>query len=106
MVLTKRLLGGIAIAWKLTLGEVDFLHSNRQLAVGIVTPHESAWMLGIVYARTYGREHRQLWDQLCLLKPWVFLWCQLDILIIFYMLKADKVVGLSMWVKRFRSFTL
>lgn len=65
MVSARRLSEGIVVAWKLSLGEVDFLHSNRQLAIGSITPpHGSAWMLGVVYASTCGQECRQLSDQL------------------------------------------
>lgn len=53
------LLGGMVVAWRLRFGEVDFLRSNRQLAVGIISPsHGLAWMLGVAYANNCGREHK------------------------------------------------
>ena len=53
MVPTIGLSFGIVVVWKLGLEKIDFFHSNRQIAFGIVTPTVGpSWLLGALYAGT------------------------------------------------------
>ena len=61
MIPSNGLSGGIIIAWKLVLGQVDFLHTNRQVAFGIISSGTGqAWTIAVVYASTCGIERRTL----------------------------------------------
>ena len=64
LILAVGLSGGIVIAWHKGIGDISFMHVNRQMALGVISTHnEPTWILGVVYASTSYIKQCNLWDQ-------------------------------------------
>ena len=57
-------LRGIIVAWAKNLGAIHFMHTNRQLALGVISiSNEPTWILGVIYASTSAFDRCQVWSQ-------------------------------------------
>ena len=53
------------ITWLKDLDQISFTHSDKQVAFSIISqPNRTPWLLGAVYASTYGLETRKFWAQI------------------------------------------
>lgn len=83
MIATIGLSGGIIILWKRGIGNIDFVHYNRQVAFGVISPSDSpSWVMGVVYVGTCDRKQRQIWDQLEVVVSLGLSYCLLGTLIV------------------------
>lgn len=63
MVPAEGLSGGIVVACRRDIGQVNFTHTSRQVCFGVISPlSRPPWILGVVYASTNGAIRRVVWE--------------------------------------------